>query len=87
MGLAKFTAKDPYSPNATAEELDELFPKIHGVIDWSVHEDGDVTLEYDRGLISDELIEDALAGMGFKIKHILDKPDANEAETRSALDD
>jgi hypothetical protein len=37
------------------------------VIDWTVHEDGDVTLEFDHDLISDELIEDALAGMGFKL--------------------
>ena len=87
MGLAKFTAKDPYSPAATEEELDEIIPKIHGVIDWTVHEDGDVTLEYDRHLISDELIEDALVGMGFKLKHILDEPDASEAEVRSALDE
>jgi hypothetical protein len=87
MGLAKFTAKDPYNPAATEEELDEIIPKIHGVIDWTVHEDGDVTLEYDRHLISDELIEDALVGMGFKLKHIFDEPDASEAEVRSALDE
>ena len=87
MGIAKFTAKDPYYSNAIVEELDELIPKIHGVIDLTVHKDGDVTLEYDRELISEELIEDALSDMGFKIQHILDKPDANKAEARRTLDD
>ena len=87
MGLAKFTATDTYTPAATEEELENIIPKIHGVIDWNVHEDGDVTLEYDRHLISDELIEDALVGMGFKLKHILDEPDASEAEVRRALDE
>jgi len=85
MGLAKFTAKDPFNPTATKDELEEILRKIHGVTDWTIHEDGDVTLEYDRHFISDELIEDALAGMGFKIEHILDDLDASEADVNRAL--
>jgi len=87
MGLAKFTAVDPYNPSATEQELDELIPKIHGVTDWTVHENGDVALKYDKHLIGDDVIEEALAGMGFKLVHILDDPDASEVDVKRALDE
>jgi hypothetical protein len=85
MGLARFVAKDPYAPAATEKELEDLIPKIHGVIDWTIHPNGDVTLEYDGSRISDELIEEALVGIGFKLKHICDDPDADEVEAHKAL--
>jgi hypothetical protein len=85
MNLATFVARDPYRPRATKEELDGLLLRMDGVEDWTIHGSGEVTLEYDRTRISDELIEDALAGIGFKLKHICDKPDADEAEIHEAL--
>jgi copper chaperone CopZ len=85
MSLARFVAQDPYRPSATKKELEDLVSKVDGVIDWSVSADGEVTLEYDRKRISDELIEDALAGIGFRLKHIYDVPYASEAEARQAL--
>jgi len=87
LGLARFTAKHPYNPTATKEKLEEILRKIHGVTDCTIHEYGDVTLEYDRHFVSDELIEDALACMGFKIKHTLDDLDASEADVNRALDE
>jgi hypothetical protein len=86
MGFARFIAKDPHTPTATKQELEELIPKIRGVIDWTAHPDGDVTIEYDRHLISDKLIEEALAGMGFQLHHIFDKPKADDAEVQAALE-
>lgn len=86
MNLARFVARDPYRPPATREELDELLLKMDGVIDWTIHGQGEVTLEYDRTRISDELIEDALAGIGFDLTHIFDIPDADQAEIDEALD-
>ncbi len=85
MGLARFVAKDPYTPAATEKELEDLIPKIHGVIDWTIHANGDVTIEYDRERISDELIEEALIGIGFKLKHIYDDPNADEVKAHKAL--
>jgi hypothetical protein len=82
-----WVAKDPYTPLKTEEELEELLSKMHGVIDWNIHQDGAVTLEYDHHLISEEVIEDALpGGIGFKVQHILDEPDADEAEARKAIE-
>jgi hypothetical protein len=85
MSLARFIAKDPYTPAATEEELEDLLTRIYGVVDWTVHPDGEVTVEYNRGRISDELIEEALAGMGFELKHIFDEPEVDEAEIHQAL--
>jgi hypothetical protein len=85
MSLARFVAKDPYRPRATKEELEDLLQRIDGVIDWTIHHQGDVTLEYDRKRISDELIEDALAGIGFELKHIYDEPYATLNDVHKAL--
>ena len=85
MGLARFVAQDPYRPKATKEELDSLLDRVDGVLDWTIHGNGDVTLEYDSSRIYEGLIEDALAGIGFRLHHVLDEPEANEAETDDAL--
>jgi hypothetical protein len=34
----------------------------------------------------EEVIEDALSRIGFKVQHILDEPDAAEAEAREAIE-
>jgi hypothetical protein len=85
MGIAKFVAIDPYAPSATEAELEDYLSRIHGVMDWTIHHNGEVTLEYDNNLINDRLIEDALAGIGFKLKHLADKPKASESEIEKAL--
>jgi hypothetical protein len=85
VGLAEFIAKDPYSPAAIEKELRDLMPRIHGVMDWTIHPNGDVTFEYERSPINDDVIEEALIGMGFRIKHIFDHPYADEAEVRETL--
>lgn len=87
MGLAKFIAKDPYKPAATEKELEELIAEMQGIINWIIHANGEVVVEYDRHLISDELIEEALDGVGFELKHISDKPEAGEDEVVEALAD
>ena len=75
MGLTRFLAKDPYTPMATKKELEDLIPKIRGVIDWNIDPNGYVILEYNCRLIGAELIEEAIAGCGFEVKHILDEPE------------
>jgi len=85
MGLARFVAIDPYRPKATKEELDDLLNKVDGALDWTIHDNGDVTLEYDCDRLYEGLIEDALTGIGFKLHHIEDEPDASEAEAEMAL--
>jgi hypothetical protein len=85
MSLARFVARDPYTPAATEEELEDVLAKIQGVSDWTLHSDGKVTLEYDRSVISDDLVEEALAGMGFQLKHIFDERGADETEIHQRL--
>jgi hypothetical protein len=85
MGLARFVAKDPYRPNATKEELDGVLDRVDGALDWTIEDNGDVTLEYDTDRIDEGLLEDALAGIGFRLHHIVDEPVASEAEVESAL--
>jgi hypothetical protein len=35
--------------------------------------------------MSDEIVEAALVGLGFKLKHIFDHPDVDQAEMHEAL--
>jgi hypothetical protein len=85
MGLARFVAQDPYRPRATKEELNELLNRVDGALDWTIHDNGDVTLKYDSDRLYEGLLEDALAGIGFKLHHIVDEPDVVEAEAEDAL--
>ncbi|MFN2186171.1 MAG: hypothetical protein ACK2UU_19475 [Anaerolineae bacterium] len=85
MGLARFVAQDPYRPNATKEELDGVLDRVDGALDWKIEENGEVTLEYDTERIDESLLEDALAGIGFKLHHIVDEPVASVAEVEGAL--
>lgn len=86
MGVAKFIAKDPYAPSATEAELDQLLGEMDGVLDWAINEDQEVAVEYDHDLINDEMIEEALSGLGLQLKHISDAPDISDEEARQVLD-
>ena len=86
MGIAKFNAKDPYQPSALKDELNELFSRMDGVLDWAINPRGEVAVEYDNDLINDEMIEDALSGIGLKLKHIADMPHFEEEAVRKVLD-
>jgi hypothetical protein len=87
MGIARFSARDPYRPACSEQELDELLSEMDGVLDWTVDAANEVTVEYDRHDISDEVIEEALAGVGFDLKHISDDPDVAEGEAQAILID
>ncbi len=84
-GLARFVARDPDAPAASANELQGLIPKMRGVIDWMIHPNGDVTVEYDHDEITYDAIEMALEGLGFKVIHVSDNPDVSPAEMKEAL--
>lgn len=86
MGIAKFNARDPYKPEALKTELNELLSRMDGVLDWAINPRGEVAVEYDNDLINDEMIEDALSGIGLKLKHIADMPHFEEEAVRKVLD-
>jgi hypothetical protein len=85
MGLARFVARDLYRPASSKQELDELLSEMDGVLDWTIHDADEVTVDYDRHRISDEVIEAALAGIGFDLKHIFADPYVPEDEARDVL--
>jgi hypothetical protein len=85
-GIAKFMAKDPYNPDSIKADLDELLNRMDGVLDWAITPRGEVAVEYDNDLINDEMIEDALSGIGLKLKHIVDMPHFEEEAVRHLLD-
>jgi hypothetical protein len=74
MGLARFYINDPYLPDATGEEVEALFCKMHGISHWTIHPGGEVTLVYDRHMISGDIIEAAFGGLGFDLIHVFDNP-------------
>jgi|GEM_PF-2035521 len=86
MGLATFVAIDPYAPAATGKEIDVLLSKMSGVVDWRMHARGDITVEYRNDVISDQLIEAALVGVGFRLKHVCSEPEAVSELVKEALD-
>ena len=85
MGLARFVAQDPYDLAATERELEDLLSKARGVIDYAIGQNGDVVVVYDRHQFSDEVLEDALGRLGFRLQHIMDDPNADETQVRHAL--
>lgn len=85
MGLANFVAIDGFRPRATETELNDLISRMDGVIDWRIKPDGDVIVEYNHDLISDQVIESALRGIGFSLTHISDDPEADPADALTAL--
>jgi hypothetical protein len=88
MGIARFFAVDTYRPKATHDEIDVILSKMAGVTEWRFHPDGEVAVEYDSDRIGDQIIEAALEGVGYGLKHISDDPqvagdDANEMLLRA----
>jgi hypothetical protein len=83
-GVGRFVARDPYRPTQTLKEVDELLQEMDGVLDWTIHPDGQVTVEYDPDRITDALIEDSLDGVGLELEHISDR--TVTAETAQVLD-
>ena len=76
MGVVQFIAKDPYAPAATEAEIEGLLVEMSGIADWTIEANGEVRVEYDSYYISSDMIEEALTGLGFKVKHLSEEPGA-----------
>lgn len=82
MGQAVFAARDPQQ-NTTAD-LETLIRNLHAVTQWKIEPGGIVTIEYDEQAGSVEVIEEALAGLGFEIQPIADDPNAGDVTGTTA---
>lgn len=85
MSLARFVAKDKYRPQATEEELADIFLEMDGVVAWNIHDNGEVTIEYDGTRVNERTIEEAIHGLGFVLIHIDDRGDVTPQEISQAL--
>ncbi len=83
--VARFMAIDPFVPADTRRELEDLLRRFHSVFAWTIHPDGEVTIEFDRTYISDTVIEEALVRLGFVVKHVFYEQDVDEAEIQRVL--
>ncbi len=85
IGIARFYAVDRYRPRATRDEIDALLFKMENVTAWRFHELGEVAVEYRSDLLSDQTIETALEGLGYRLLHISDDPQLPEGDVERAL--
>jgi hypothetical protein len=84
-GIARFFAADPSRPNAARGEIDALLFRMGGVIDWRFHPLGAIAVEYRSTSLSDQIIEAALEGLGYCLKHISDDPQVARDKVGEAL--
>lgn len=80
MTRAVFVAVDPFHRLSGKAQLKDLLADIHGLKDYDIDRDGQVTVAYDHQETSSNLIEDALAGVGYKVKHVYDDAKLGKAD-------
>ncbi len=83
--VARFVALDPVVPDDTRREIENLMRRFHSVFAWTIHPDGEVTVEFDRTRISDALIEEVLVRLGFNVTHVFYEQDVDEGEIQRVL--
>jgi hypothetical protein len=81
-GLTKatFVATDPYHRADDESKLRNLLTYLRGVKDWQADKDGEITVEYDHEVTSSNVIEEALAGIGYRVKHVHDDARLGKAD-------
>jgi sporulation protein YlmC with PRC-barrel domain len=84
-GIVKFEVEEFASTADLHGELDAILTDMAGVLDWVIRQDGKVAVEYDHHLINGQIIEEALSGVGYKLKHILDDADLPKDTARKIL--
>ncbi len=80
MSQAVFCAVDPNRRIGERSQLKNLLADIHGVTDWNINDDGEVTVIYNHEETSSNMVEDALAGVGYRVKHIYDDAKLGKAD-------
>ncbi len=80
MTRAIFEAVDPYHRTSDRSQLQNLLADIRGVTDWDIDGDGQVIVDYNHEETSSNVIEEALAGVGYKVKHVQDEARLGKAD-------
>ncbi len=77
---AIFTAIDPNRRTSERSQLSNLLADIRGVLDWQIDSDGQVIVNYNHEETSSNVIEEALAGVGYRVKHVRDDVRLGDAD-------
>ncbi len=80
MAQASFVASDPYHRVESERKLKDLITDIHGVTDWDIDSRGRVTIQYNPEETSSNVVEEALAGIGYRIEHVSDTQRLGKAD-------
>ncbi len=80
MTQAVFIVGDPYHRRDSETKLRNLIAEIRGIRNWNIDGNGEVTIDYDHDVTSSNVIEEALAGIGYKIKHVHDDARLGKAD-------
>ncbi len=80
MTQAIFCAVDPFHRNEDRSKLRYLLADIRGVKDWTINSNGEVIVDYSHAETSSNVIEEALAGVGYRIKHVHDDARLGKAD-------
>ncbi len=80
MSQAIFSAIDPNHRTGARSQLGNLLADIRGVLDWQIDSDGQVVVEYNHQETSSNVIEEALAGVGYRVKHVRDDARLGDAD-------
>lgn len=80
MSQATFMALDPNHRTTERSQLGNLLADIRGILDWRIDPDGQVVVDYDHQETSSNVIEEALAGVGYRIKHVRDEARLGDAD-------
>ncbi len=80
MSQATFIARLPYDRQESERKLSATLSEIRGITDWSIGPDGEVTVEYNHDETSSNVIEEALAGIGYMVRHVYDTQRLGKAD-------
>jgi hypothetical protein len=80
MARAVFVAGDPYRRDESKKKLKNLIAEMRGVTDWHIDSNGRVTVDYKPEETSSNVVEEALAGIGYRIEHVSDSQRLGRAD-------
>lgn len=80
MSRATFIARSPDDRKENEKKLNGIISEVRGITDWNIGPNGEVTVEYNHDETSSNIIEEALAGIGYQVRHIHDTQRLGKAD-------
>jgi hypothetical protein len=80
MARATLVVGDPHHRVDCEKKLRDLIADMRGVTNWDIDSNGRVTVDYEPEETSSNIIEEALAGIGYRIEHVADSQRLGKAD-------